>query len=232
MKIQVLPFTEIQKLDDKELYKYCRLIGQNARRWKRLFVAMLPEVARRRLHKKYGFYSIHEFAAKLGGVSHNVVDEAFRIEGKLKDKPRLKALIPRVGLSKLRVVANVAEKRTDEFWAEKVENMSKNTLSVYVQEIKKAEKNKFPGEFPEKAIGDSRLIEGENESSTTNVHFSDFDNVSRKYFGFKIDPSVEVKFKLFQRWLEKQRKEAVEFNEVLRSLIEIAEIHSSFGKTI
>ena len=226
MKIQVLPFTEIQKLDDKDLYKYCQLIGQNVIRWKRLFVAMLPEVARRGLHKKRGFYSIYEFAAKLGGISNKVVDETFRIEGKLEDKPCLKALIPKVGLSKLRVVANVADRRTDEFWAEKVEIMSKNTLSVYVQMVK----NKFPGEFTENTNGELGLDEGQSESSEPSTRFSDFDNVSRKYFGFRIDSDVELKFRLFQRWLEKQRKEAVEFNEVLRSLIELAEIHSNFGK--
>ena len=68
-----------EKISDKDLYNYCKKVGFNARIWYRKFLATIPEVAKRRLYKKYGYCSIHEFAAKMAGVSHDNVDEVLRV---------------------------------------------------------------------------------------------------------------------------------------------------------
>ncbi|MBN1494776.1 HNH endonuclease [Candidatus Peregrinibacteria bacterium] len=127
---------DFEKLTDKDLYKYCKTTGLNARIWNRRFIAALPEVAKRRLYKKYGYCSIHEFAAKLAGVSHNNVDGVLRIDEKFKQMPKMRTLIGEVGLSKLKIVACIATKETDSFWAEKVKNMTKSSLEIYLKEMR------------------------------------------------------------------------------------------------
>jgi len=134
--------TNFEQFSDKDLYQYCKKVGFNARIWSRKFMATIPEVAKRRLYKKYGYCSIHEFSAKMAGVSHDNVDEVLRVSEKFKELPKMKALIGDVGLSKLKVVACIATKDTDGFWAEKVKNMTKQVLEVYVREIKRKESEK------------------------------------------------------------------------------------------
>ena len=52
----------LRKLTDPELYKLCQEYGLNARQWMRKFAGLLPEVKRRRLYRRHGCSSIHEFA--------------------------------------------------------------------------------------------------------------------------------------------------------------------------
>lgn len=126
-------------MGDRELYDYCREAGTNARKWKNRFVAALPEVYKRRLYKKKGFGSIFEFAAKLGGVSKNVVEDVLRLDEKLKDKPLLKELIPDVGLHKVRVVANIVKQNDQKEWVKKVKTMSKPALETHVRDIRNSD---------------------------------------------------------------------------------------------
>jgi len=136
----------LESFSDKDLYSYCKKVGYNARIWYRRFIATIPEVAKRRLYKKYGYCSINEFAGKLAGVSHANVEEVLRVSEKFKELPKMKALIGEVGLSKLKVVACIVTKDTDGFWAEKVKNMTKSSLEVYVREIKRKESEKTNNE--------------------------------------------------------------------------------------
>ncbi|MBU1445829.1 hypothetical protein KKD70_01035, partial [Patescibacteria group bacterium] len=63
----------VRKLSDQDLMARCQEFGKNAREWKNKFVALLPEVARRGLHRRKGFATIVEFAAKVGGVGKRTV---------------------------------------------------------------------------------------------------------------------------------------------------------------
>ena len=91
-----------QNLNDRDLYNLCQKYGSNARMWKRKFASLLPEVEKRGLYKKYNFYSIYEFAAKLGGVANRTVDEVLRTYKKVEEKPLLKKQIEKVGWGKVR----------------------------------------------------------------------------------------------------------------------------------
>jgi hypothetical protein len=71
-----------EKLTDSELYKKCQEYGLNAKQWLRKFAGLLPEVLRRRLHKRRGYTSIHEFAAKLAGMSEGTVNRILRLAGR------------------------------------------------------------------------------------------------------------------------------------------------------
>ena len=124
-----------ENFSDKDLYAYCKKVGFNARIWSRRFIAAIPEVAKRRLYKKYGYCSIHEFAAKIASVSRDNVDEALRVSEKFAELPKMKELIGEVGLSKLRVVACIANKENEKEISEKVRNLTKSSLEIFVREM-------------------------------------------------------------------------------------------------
>jgi hypothetical protein len=121
-------------MTDKELFELCQRYGREARLARNKFVALLPEVYRRGLYRKKGFGSIYEFAAKLGGISKWMVDDVVRVDAKLKEMPKLRNLISKVGISKVRKVASVATKETENEWIQKVQNMTKSALELHVKE--------------------------------------------------------------------------------------------------
>jgi len=131
-------------MTDKEFYEKCIEAGKHARKWKNRFVAMLPEVARRGLHRKHGFATIVEFAAKVGGVGKSTVDAIFRVEKYVADKPVLKELIAEVGVAKVRVVASIATPENQRELAKKVKTMSKAALEMYARMKREPEKS-IPG---------------------------------------------------------------------------------------
>ncbi|HBB02358.1 MAG: hypothetical protein US89_C0010G0020 [Candidatus Peregrinibacteria bacterium GW2011_GWF2_38_29] len=127
--------------------------GKNAKEWMRKCVLLLPEINRLRIWEKKGFGSIHEYAAKLAGMSRNSVDEALRILRKVEDKPELRWVIDKKGINAIKPIVTIATQETADFWAEKAMEMSKNTLEVYVKEFKKAhveEKNNKSEFLPRK----------------------------------------------------------------------------------
>ena len=122
--------SQIRELDDRELMQHCRIVGENARKWKNYFVAMLPEIERRDLYKRH-FTSIYEYATKVGGVGKQSVRAVLKIEKKLEDKPDLKKLIPIVGLNKVRVVAGIATQENQKELAQKVTTLTKGALELF-----------------------------------------------------------------------------------------------------
>lgn len=108
--------------------------GANARVWINKCKMLLPEIDREGIWHEKGFGSIYEYAAKLAGLSHGQVRDALRIMKKIEDKPALLKVAERKGLGAVRSVATIATEETQEFWAEKAEEMPKHTLQAYVNE--------------------------------------------------------------------------------------------------
>lgn len=154
---------------------------------------MIPEAYRRRIYIKKGFGSIYEMAAKVGGISRNMVDEVVRVDEKLIDMPELKSKIAEVGLSKVKTVANTATKETDHEWAEKITKMTRGALETHIRDSK----NLIPGE---------RL--------PTTPLYEDFEN-----FTAKLDPGIILKLKIIK---SKMRKGAT-WNEVFEQLTDLPE---------
>ncbi len=129
----------LKTLSDSELYRKAQKYGSNTLMWKRKFTGLLPEIYSRGLYRKHGIASIHEFAAKLAGMSQVSVDRILRLSKKLKDKPALKAQLETgaQGWSKIEKVACIATPETDEKWAGKVEILSLHALGAYVQGMRK-----------------------------------------------------------------------------------------------
>jgi hypothetical protein len=133
-------------------------------------------------------------AAKVGGISRNVVDEAIRIDEKLKDMPETKNMIAIVGLSKVKTIANTVTKETDHEWAEKVAKMTRGALETHIRDSK----NPIPGE--------RKLIEPEKT-----IYGKEYQD-----FTAKLDPQVILKLKIIK---SKMRKGAT-WNEVFERLVD------------
>ncbi len=135
-------------MDDKKLWNLGLSYGKNARAWTKKFVALLPDIAKRELHKKHKFQSIYEYAAKVGGVRRRTVEYVFQIQKHIEDKPALKEILPRVGVHKMRTIVTIATKENQKELAQKVQTMSKPALELYARE-QKAPKLEIPpgGDF-------------------------------------------------------------------------------------
>ncbi len=193
-------------MTNKELFELCKQYGREARRWKNKFVALLPEVYKRRLYRKKGYGSIFEFAAKLGGVSRNVVEDVIRIDEKLKDKPQLKSKIAEVGLSKVKAVAYIATPKTDSEWANKVCTMTRAALETHIRDIKQF----IPGD-------------GKPVVPQESIFVNDFET-----FAVKLDPNIVKKLK----HLKANMKEGTTWNEVFVQLLERKKLKKSRARNL
>lgn len=193
-------------MTDKELFDLCQEYGKQARKWKNKFVSLLPEVYRRKLYRTHGFRSIYEFAAKLAGISKNVVDEAIRLDNKFENMPKLKSLIPKIGLSKLRIVANVAKKETDIFWANKVQSMTRTALSTFLNEL-------HPGIEDNQNTNLSLFNEQNNLLENQNPKTQ---NGNKSTFSMQLSEGSIIKLRLLKQKLEKQQKQVLCWDEIIQ----------------
>jgi hypothetical protein len=189
-------------MTDKELFELCKKYGENARTWQRKFVALLPEVFGRKLYKRKGFYSIHEFAAKLGGVSHKTVDEVLRLHERTKNVPQLQNQIEKYGWAKVRTVTSLIGTVKEKDLVEMVENLPKKSLEKGVQELK-IEKGLA-------VASENIALPGEKLDTWAKMSFN-------------LDPETEFRLRKLQQKLEKEKKRAVSFNEVIKTMLDAVE---------
>ncbi|NIA01850.1 MAG: hypothetical protein GWP15_00540 [Nitrospirae bacterium] len=238
-------FAEInlQVISDSQLYQKCKEYGGNARLWMRKFEGLLPEVCRRRLHRHRGFTSIHEFAAKLAGMSHPKVDQILQLSAKLEDKPKLREAFEsgEVGYSKVVRVAYVAKPETDGFWAEKVQTESQFVLNLSVSKEREKNKTVFKHSFQSDLSVESGFRRGRqvelpagntveimlgDEVAEASIPARDEGGILEPAWGnlnFHVDPKVERKFRALKQKLEKQSGETMSHGEVLGELIKMIE---------
>ena len=67
---------ELTHLNDQKLYQLCKFYGEQAKKWRYKFMGLLPEVHKRKLYEKKGFYSIFEFAKKNGGIKRRTGEKS------------------------------------------------------------------------------------------------------------------------------------------------------------
>ncbi|MBU1019391.1 MAG: hypothetical protein ABII07_03950 [Patescibacteria group bacterium] len=179
-------------MTDKELFDLCRKYGSEALKWRRKFAALLPEVEKRKLWRKKGFYSIYDFGKRVGGISEIVVDKVLFLDKKLSEKPLLKAEIEKQGWAKVEVAARIPVEEGKA--VEMVQSLSKSTLQVYAKEvIDMSEKG-----FKQKAGSELQPVT------------------------FKLDSQTHFQLKKFQQKLEKKKGRSIPLGLVLKELLELA----------
>jgi len=196
---------DFAQLSDKDLYARCQEYGLNARVWRRRFAGLLPEVARRELHRRRGYASIYEFAFKLAGMSSASVDKVLHLAERLDDKPALLEQLESgsQGWSKIEKVAFIATPETDKEWAEKVEKMSAYALGAFVEAKRAA--------FTKNTDGPQFTDVGEQEHK---FHLEQWGSMS-----FPISPEIEKNLRMMKYRLEKEQGVTLTYNEVLQILL-------------
>ncbi|MBU1953612.1 hypothetical protein KKH03_01410 [Patescibacteria group bacterium] len=224
---------QIIGLTDKELYNLCRQCGANIRTFNKEFAGYLPEVEKRKLHKKYGCHTLYEFAAKLAGMSQDTVDDIMNVHKKLEDKPALQSLIVTQGWSKVKVVATIARPETEKFWAEKVREMAKGTLKTFVKELRK-ENNEIMANGQTGLFADTTEFERANKAGAPSpVHefwpgpSTPMEASQKTAITFKLDADSESKLRIFKHRLEKKTGEPQDWNQAIKELLEIVEQHEA-----
>lgn len=180
-------------MNDEQYFQLFKKRGSILLKGRKEFVAMIPRIYKSKIYKEKGYGSIFECAAKIGGVSHAVVEEVIRVDEKLKDMPKLQKLMPEVGLSKLRRVAGIADKKSENEWVEKVQKLSKPALETHIRDIK----NSMPGHIkpiaPEKSIYEKEF----------------------ELFSAKLDPEIILKLKIIKSKMPK----GATWNDVFAGLL-------------
>ena len=228
----------LKELSNKELYKLCKEYGTATRKWRRKFAFLLPEVSRRGMYRKYGCESIYQFAAKLGGMSHDVVQRILSLSHKLKDKPLLWAEFERHGWAKLSVIASIATKESEKFCLDKLNRLPKAALAEYVSNYKRncAKENeqslfcdlpmpKSAGALDFGAAIFEKTMDDQAKDATTPGWPDDDDVIFASNYQklkFKVSTKAQIKFRKIKRELERERGEALTMGEVLEYLIALA----------
>lgn len=214
---KIMTQEQIAKLSDRELFQQCRLCGTNIRKFLKEFAVYLPEVAKRRLYKKYGCHTLYEFAAKLASMNKDTVDDILNVHKKLEDKPALQNLIAHHGWSKVKVVATVAMPETENFWAEKVQIMSKEILKTFVKELRNEAHEILTNGQTGLFENIPKIIMPWPEPSTP------MEASQKTAFTLKLDDETIIKLRIFKHRLEKKLREPQDWNQVMKALLQSAE---------
>ncbi len=99
-------------------------------------LALLPEIYKMRIYKKECYATIYEYAGKLAGLSHGVVEKTLSTYKNLDGKPYLQKAVETHGIHKVALVVKLANHKTDAAWADKVKNMSKTALAELAREVR------------------------------------------------------------------------------------------------
>ena len=178
-------------MNDEQHFQLFRKRGALLLKGRKEFIAMIPRIYKSEIYKSKGFGSIYECAAKIGGVSHKMVDDVIRVDEKLKEMPKLRSQIAIVGLSKIKTVANTVTKDTDKVWAEKVTKMTRSALETHIRDIK----NPIPGDI-----------------ITTTPQNVEFEN-----FQIKLNPDIILKLKIIKQKMGK----GTTWNDVFNRLTDL-----------
>ncbi|MFA6992322.1 MAG: hypothetical protein WC269_03525 [Candidatus Gracilibacteria bacterium] len=112
-------------------------------------LALLPKIYKQKIYASEGYSTIYEYAGKLAGLPHSVVEKALKLENKLQNKPHLQKAIETQGIHKVAIVAHLATPENEQMFADKVENMSKSALIELRKELR-METKKWPKEEKQK----------------------------------------------------------------------------------
>ena len=203
----------IEALPDRDLYNLCKEYGGNAKDWLKKFAGLLPEVYRRRLYKKHGCISIHEFAKKLSGMNEETVNKVLNLHRKLLETPLLLNLLTsgEVGWSKMEKIAGIANKENEMELAEKVKNLPSSILRVYV---KKQKKISAGGEEENdlnisQAPGTAENTTGELNDENKALYMSD-----HRKLNFSLSPKTESKLRYIKSSLEQKNTGPLSWNQI------------------
>ncbi|MFA6305558.1 MAG: hypothetical protein WC651_02400 [Candidatus Gracilibacteria bacterium] len=158
--------TKITTISDENLYNLCKEYGERTRIWRQRFTGLLPEVFKRKLYEKKGFFSIFEFSKKLAGLSEEQTRLVLNLEKRFEETPALKSLLTtgKVSVNKLARIVSIAKPENEKFLANQVQILSKSAVETLVRDEKLAEKTETKnfGKPTEKTAGENTDFRKQN----------------------------------------------------------------------
>jgi hypothetical protein len=132
--IPALPPTE---MSDLQLGEHFKAWGSCSKAAMRRALSLLPEIAARGIHRKEGFQSLREYAAKLAGASAGVVEEVMRLHRAIGHLPELWGLLAtgQAGWSILRTFAPIANPENAAELATLATRLSRREAQDYVKSL-------------------------------------------------------------------------------------------------
>lgn len=133
---------DVEQLSNTELIERCMQLGSVSVKARRMFMGLLPLVARRGAYNIKKFSSIYYFASIVGGVGYGLVREILRLDNQLEEFPLLRKVLysGEIGWAKIRLVISMVQKNDQERWLGLLRGLSKPALEVYLRDFRKQEK--------------------------------------------------------------------------------------------
>ncbi len=133
--------SDAEQFSNDELIERCTQLGGLSVKARRMFMGLLPLVARRAAYNPKKFSSIHHFASIVGGVGYDLVDEILRLDRQLEGFPKLRNVLysGEIGWAKIRLVISMVTKDDQDRWLELLRALSKPALEVYLRDFRKQE---------------------------------------------------------------------------------------------
>lgn len=233
--------------EDEAIHDRFSEYGRNAKEWMKKCILLLPKIDENKIWKQKGFTSLYEYAAKIAGMSRDKVNEGLRILRKTENLPAIRKVIEAKGVFAVKPVVNIANSKTDSFWAKRALEMNKNTLETFVRDYKK--EHAFHGrprtgsptendlyqpnsvlENQENPDGKSRrdMEDDYNKNDHNNVHsaYNYTDNHDRRNINNLKSPDakVQLSMKLDPEIADKLKeiKGNGDWNEAMRKLLKYA----------
>jgi hypothetical protein len=152
MYLPAAPDMPATAISNEELLRLFGAWGQCGKVALRRSLAMLPEIVRRGLYRKFAA-SRYEFAFMKTGATRDVVDRVLRLHEHIGHMPELWHLLAtgEEGWAKLEIVAPVATPETAAWWAEQLRKCTAAELREFVrrhQEQRPQQRAAQPGLFP------------------------------------------------------------------------------------
>lgn len=136
MTFPTLPPGPLAAIPDRSLLDHARKLGRLGLSLTHRFLALLPEIERRRLHQRAGFTSITHFAARVAGLGAEAVKQARWLHARVGQIPTIwEALVHgRISWTKLRVVAAHVTEAEAPAWLERIRSLPRAGLEALVRE--------------------------------------------------------------------------------------------------
>lgn len=154
---------DVEQLSNTELIERCMQLGSVSVKARRMFMGLLPLVARRGAYNVKKFSSIYHFALIVGGVGYGLVHEILRLDSQLEEFPLLRRVFysGEIGWAKIRAVVSMVQKNDQERWLGLLRGLSKPALEVYLRDFRKQEKEEQGNLFSGNRNNIIEISEGE-----------------------------------------------------------------------
>lgn len=242
-----------ESLSNAELIEHCKRLGSISMASRRIFIGLLPLVARREAYDRKKFSSIHHFASVIGGVGYYLVEEVLRLDAQLKRFPLLRRELykGKIGWAKIRLVISSVKEDDQERWIELIYGLSKPALEVYLRDTRKQKEeennlfsNAISAELKNNSVdagcalaenisqsllpGKSAIFEAKSfpgkTSAEEDITAKQADlSVKRETITFSVSQWLAAQLRLFRRKLEREQKRWITWEDALAELIKNAD---------